>query len=448
MGNQMIKYMLRALIALSCSASFCLIAQPGTLRVDYYHTGTAETEFFSIDRVVLEPLPWPGNLEKALDNSNLGEYFFEVIDQASNRPIYSRGFCSIFGEWATTADATIQTRTFSESLRFPMPDNKVKVVLKKRDAQNKFIDAWSFSLDPKDIFIDRASTKPVSPLIVFQKSGDSPHKVDLLVLGDGYTASERAKFEKDANRLLETLFEVEPLKANKDNFNVWGLCPVSEQSGIARPSSREQRRSALGFSFDAFGTSRYVLSYDNRAIMEAASHAPWEFMIVLANNREYGGGGIFGLYAVSTVDHPSSATVLVHELAHHFAGIADEYYMSSVAYLPTSPIAEPWEPNITIDPKNPKWKSLIAPETPLPTPWKKDEFEAASRDRTLRIGISSLIAPDRNIVGAFEGANYASKGWYRSEVECLMFDSTGNSEVGFCAACKKAIEDNIRNYIK
>ena len=32
-----------------------------TMRVDYYHTGTATEERFSLDRVVLEPLEWPGN---------------------------------------------------------------------------------------------------------------------------------------------------------------------------------------------------------------------------------------------------------------------------------------------------------------------------------------------------------------------------------------------------
>jgi hypothetical protein len=439
----MAKLLLGALIVVFGFAPPCPGAQPRTLRVDYYHTGTALTEYFSIDRVVLEPLPWPGNPEKALDGSNLGQYFFEVIDSASNKPVYSRGFCSIFGEWATTSDALSQTRTFSESLRFPMPEASVKIALKKRDAQNNFVEVWRFELDPKDVFIDRSKPQPPSPLITFQKTGESAHKVDLLVMGDGYTAAEKAKFERDANRLLEKLFATEPLKAHKNDFNVWGICPVSEESGIARPSGGEQRKSALGFSFDAFRTNRYVLSFDNRSIVDAASHAPWEFMIVLANNKEYGGGGIFGLYAVSTVDNPSSPRVLVHEFAHHFAGIADEYYLGSVAYLPAAPAAEPWEPNITIDPKNPKWKSLVSPGAPLPTPWKKEEFESARGPRQL---IRSLIEPDKNIVGAFEGANYAKNGWYRSQVECIMFDNTGG-EPDFCAACQKAIADNIKNYL-
>ncbi len=109
-----------------------------TLRLDFYHTGTATTEVFSVDRLVIEPTPWPGNPQRPLDDTNFGKYLFEVIDRASNRVLYSRGFASIFGEWETTGEAKEQSRTFQESLRFPMPAAPVQVVVKKRDAANAF----------------------------------------------------------------------------------------------------------------------------------------------------------------------------------------------------------------------------------------------------------------------------------------------------------------------
>src|SRR5207247_10244638 len=49
-----------------------------------------------------------------------GTYFVEVVAAASGRPLYSRGFASIYGEWETTAEARTMHRTFSESLRFPL----------------------------------------------------------------------------------------------------------------------------------------------------------------------------------------------------------------------------------------------------------------------------------------------------------------------------------------
>src|SRR5512132_1324591 len=88
---------------------------PKTMRVDYYHTGNATEERFSVDRVVIEPLPWPGNPRRAIDDTNRGKYFFEVHDAGSGRVLYSRGFSSIYGEWETTAEAKAMHRTFSES---------------------------------------------------------------------------------------------------------------------------------------------------------------------------------------------------------------------------------------------------------------------------------------------------------------------------------------------
>src|SRR5215831_7188820 len=69
-------------------------AAPATMRVDYYHTGNDKQESFSLDRVVIEPLPWPGNPKRPLDTTNSGKYLFEVIDKATGKPLYSRGFAS------------------------------------------------------------------------------------------------------------------------------------------------------------------------------------------------------------------------------------------------------------------------------------------------------------------------------------------------------------------
>lgn len=111
---------------------------PPTMRLDYFHTGNATQELFSVDRVVIEPLPWPGNPSRPIDTTNRGVYYFEVKDLSSQRVLYSRGFSSIYGEWVTTEEAKKANRTFHESLRFPAPEGPVQIVVKKRDAQNAF----------------------------------------------------------------------------------------------------------------------------------------------------------------------------------------------------------------------------------------------------------------------------------------------------------------------
>ena len=437
------------------------------MRLDYYHTGTAAEERFSLDRVVVEPLPWPGG--RPFDDTNLGKYFFEVVDRKTNLPIYSRGFASIYGEWGGTGEAKTISRTFHESLRFPAPDGPVQVVLKKRDPRNAFREIWSVLLDPKDMFVD--SSKPASPgpLLEIQKSGDPADKVDFLIIGDGYTAAERPKFEKDARRLTDILFSVAPFKEHRSDFNVWGLCPPSDESGISRPSTGIHRRSRVGATYDAFGSERYVLTFENRLLRDVASFVPYDFIEILTNSRTYGGGGIFGLYSTVAADSVWSPYVFVHEFGHHFAGLADEYYTSDVAYVPASDRVEPWEPNATalLDPKNLKWKDLVSPGTPIPAPWNKAAFEAHSREiqklrrqiraenrpeeemdalfRRQKIEEMKLLAaePYAGKVGAFEGAIYEAKGYYRPQIDCIMFS---RNDVPFCAVCRRAIERVIALY--
>src|SRR5687767_6129143 len=93
------------LFLLVCIFNSRAATTPPTMRLDYFHTGNAAQELFSLDRVVIEPLGWPGNPQRAVDNSNLGKYLFEVIDRNTNTVIYSRGFNSIYGEWETTDEA-------------------------------------------------------------------------------------------------------------------------------------------------------------------------------------------------------------------------------------------------------------------------------------------------------------------------------------------------------
>ena len=442
-----------------------------TMRLDYYHSGDATQEIFSVDRIVIEPLPWSGHPSQAIDKSNMGKYIFEVRDAKTKDLLYSRGFASIYGEWETTDEAKTVKRTFQESLRFPAPTALVNIVLKKRDAKNAFQEIWTTTIDPADQFIDRA--KPVAPaqLITIQKAGDPEKKVDFLILGDGYTAAEAKKFAADARRMTEVLFATSPFKENRRHFNVWALCPPAAESGISRPSTGIYRDSPIGATYDAFGSERYVLTFDNHALRRTAQFAPYEFIEILVNNRTYGGGGIFNLYSTVSSDNAFGNYVFVHEFGHHFAGLADEYYTSSVAYAPAADRVEPWEPNVTalLDVSNLKWRHLVAPfanVTGVPTPWNKDAFEAYSRAiQKRRAQLRKDKRPEEEMealfreelehtqkmfkaekhfgqVGAFEGAMYEARGYYRPEVDCIMFSRSDK----FCKVCREAIERIIRMY--
>ena len=453
-------FLLLAMLAFGAAPA----AAAQTMRVDYYHTGNDKEERFSLDRIVIEPLPWAGNPSRPIDDTNLGKYFFEVVDAQSGATLYSRGFSSIYGEWETTSEAGSMNRTFSESLRFPAVDKPARIVVKKRDAKNAFQVIWTLAIDPADKFIIRgASPAQAGALLRLHEAGDPGRKLDLLILGDGYTTAERGKFERDARRLMRVLFATSPFKERERDINVWGLVPPAPQSGVSRPSQGIHRRTPVGATYDAFDSERYILTFDNRAFRDIAANAPYDVVEILTNSATYGGGGIYGLYSTVAADSVWAPYIFIHEFGHHLAALADEYYTSDVAYLPATDRVEPWEPNVTalLDPATLKWRNLVKPGTPVPTPWPKEKYEDDSRttqERRRRIRAenrpesemdalfreqmahdTALLggSPHAHEVGAFEGANYEARGFFRPQVDCIMFT---RDEVPFCAVCRRAIE--------
>jgi hypothetical protein len=457
------------LAAVACATTATVAAEvPGTLRLDFFHTGGRGLEAFAVDRVVVEPLPWPGNPGRTADAGDLGDYRFEVRDPAGQL-LYARGYGAIYGEWITTAEAAQQHRTFHESLRFPLPAGPVEVTVQRRGDDNRYAAVWRTQVDPADPYLQRAPPAR-QQLIAVEQHGTPADKVDVLLVGDGYTAAEcAAKFGPDARRMADALFRQEPFASRRADFNVWGLCPPAEQSGIARPSTGIQRRSPVGSTYDVFGSERYVLTFDNRALRDIAAWAPYEFITLLVNGATYGGGGIFGLYSTVAVDNEWADYLFVHEFGHHFAGLADEYYTSPVAYQPAAQVVEPWQANVTalLDGAPLKWQDLVAADTPLPTPWPKAEFEARQREfQARRKQLRAENRPESEMnalfreeqafnaqlfagvatagrVGAFRGANYDAQAYYRPQLDCVMFT---RDAVPFCRVCQRALEQVIDLY--
>lgn len=451
------------------AAPFDSLFTGDTMRVDYFHTGGPKAgETFALDQVVNDGA-WAGSRTRLIDDTNLGPYRFDVRD--GSRVLYSRGFASIYGEWETTAEARTAHRTFHESLRFPWPARPVTVTVSKRRPDNTFAVVWTTEVDPGSRFVNRAPVKGHAGTVVpFIESGTPAQKVDLLLISEGYTAAEMPKFRADAKRLLDALFAEEPFKSRRADFNVRRLELPSAESGVNRPNAGAFKRTPPGTQYNIFDSERYMLTLDNRALRDAASAAPYEFIEILANEQTYGGGGIFNDHATTSVGSAFSEYVFVHEFAHHFAALADEYYTSDVAYATgVSDRPEPWEPNITAlkDPATLKWRDLVTPGTPLPTPWEKAEFEAHSRSiQERRREIRKRNAPEEEMdalfreqqnfeekflqamkygqaVGAFEGAGYEGKGLYRPQADCIMFT---RNPVGFCKVCRRGITRIIDLY--
>jgi len=443
--------------------------QDKTMRLDYFHTGTAKEEIFSVDKALSDGV-WSGSRKVLIDHLELGPYFYEVVDKETNTLLYSRGFASIFGEWQSTPDAEKNHATFHESIRFPWPQKPVIIVMKKRNAENKFAQIWTTEIDPSDRQVIPTEKIHSEKVDVITENGPASEKLDLVILGDGYSTIEMEKFRSDAKRLSEALLSTEPFKSQAKNINIRAVETPALQSGVNKPHHGIFRRTPLSVSYSTFDSERYALTSDNKTVRDVASAVPYDFMVILINERTYGGGGIYNLYTTVSADNKFSGYIMVHEMGHHMAALADEYYTSAVAYEVPKITVEPWETNVTalLDKNNLKWKDLVDKDTPIPTTWEKNAFDTfgysvqKQRDSIRANHLPETVMEDlfinqmnkeneffsaekyKDAVGAFEGANYNPKGMFRPQLDCIMYTRHNV----FCKVCQRSIENVIQQYSK
>ncbi len=399
----------------------------GSLRVDLYHTGAGETEVYSLDELVKQPC-WAGNPRALIDTMNLGNYLVRVYDLETNKLIFSRGYCSIYGEWATTDQAMEGVeRTFHESVVIPFPRKPVQIRIDSRDSENIYRNNFDMVVDPEDFHIRVGCRHQYYRLRDLVHNGSTEDKVDLLILGDGYRKDQLHKLRKDAEDLVEVFFETEPFKSRREDFNVRLMEVASAERGVDDPRNRQYRDNIFGLSFNSLELDRYMLTASNKVLRDITCNVPYDCLILIANTEKYGGGGIFNLYATCCSDNQYSGYVFVHEFGHSFGGLADEYYSSEVTYNDMYPRGvEPWEPNITalIDTGRVKWGDLIKKGVPVPTP------DDSTYD---------------DVVGCFEGAGYSARGLYRGYRDCRMFSK---GLIPFCPVCRRALEQMIDFYTR
>lgn len=457
-----------------------------TMRIDYFQIGDAKEEIVTLDQIY-QYEKWAGNPKNLIDPFNNGRYYIKVYDIASNALIYSHGFGCIFGEYKTTDPAMKGfKRTYHGSALIPYPRMPVLFVLETRDKENLLHSLFVRQIDPSEISIIKE--KPQDGVKVYEalKNGDPHNKVDLVWIAEGYTESEYTKFKGDVDRFIDLFFGIEPYNKYKKKFNICGVFRASAESGVDEPRKGIYKNTAINSSFNALNTERYLLTEDNRAFRDIAAHVPYDGIVIMVNSERYGGGGIYNDYAISTVDNRLSENVFIHEFGHSFAGLADEYYSSTVAYNDFFPQGvEPTPPNITafLNPKSMKWEKWVSKGIDLPTQWGKEEAEELEKERQeqyrsmketvdsmkndgataeeikketemLKLKIKAIAEKIAEIktkyrkllkdkVGLFEGAGYSSRGLYRPEIECLMFSNRGKQ---FCRVCQEAISLMIHYY--
>ena len=455
-----------------------------TLRVDFYQHGNKLIEHMAIDRLIRQG-PWAGPVDHLVDPHPYGTYFARLVEPETGAVLFEIGFDSYFGEYRVTQPAAEGVdRVYHESVLLPFPRRPVTLSLGVRPKGGGHEVLVERTVDPAALEIAVERPRPGVTVVEGHLSGPPHSSLDIAIVGEGYTESELKTFRADVLRFTELLLSQEPYATLRDRINIRGVVLPSEESGVDEPTKGVWRSTSLGASFNSFSSPRYLLTESNRDLRDIAANVPYDTIAIMVNHDRYGGGGLYNRFCTFTAHGPFAGYLLMHEFGHSFGGLADEYYTSNTAYDDFYPQdVEPIAPNITalLDPSTLKWRDLVTEGAELPTPWDKQAYDEADlayqaerRDLNTEIAEAARSgapaeaieklqrAEDRHalqraasvdefmngsnqleIVGAFEGAGYVSRGLYRPMIDCLMFT---RGVKPLCSVCRRAVEERIRVY--
>ena len=239
------------------------------------------------------------------------------------------------------------------------------------------------------------------PITTIRNSGPSANRVDLVIMGDGFTASQIASGEYAAQIQVQAqrLFAQEPYLEYGAFFNVHRIDVTSAQAGADHPERGVFVDTALNATYNCgfpVPIQRLIcVSTANVNAVLARTALPLDardIILVIVNDTEYGGSG--GAVAVASL-HRDATELVLHENGHTFAQLADEYNYSPPACV----TSEPGNANATRETRRDfaKWRHWIDPATPVPT------------------GGSANGVP-----GLYEGAVYCTSGAYRPTFDSKM----------------------------
>lgn len=394
-----------------------------TLRVDYIFNGNASGQAICLDGLSALPT-WAGRKHHLAELPLQGNGQIVMRNAASGKTIYTTSFSSLFQEWLETDEARNVTKGFENTFLLPYPLQPVEIEITLLDPRRNVRASMKHIVHPNDVLIEQKGNSHITPH-KYLLHNDSPEKcIDVAILAEGYTLQEIQTFYEDADIACKSIFDHEPFKSMKKRFNVVAVASPSTDSGVSVPRLNEWKHTAFGSHFSTFYSDRYLTTSRVKAIHDALAGIPYEHIIILANTEEYGGGGIYNSYTLTTAHHPMFRPVVVHEFGHSFGGLADEYFYDNDVMTDTYPLdIEPWEQNISTQVDfAAKWKDMLSENTPVPTPAEVSENYPT---------------------GVYEGGGYSAKGIFRLAENCRM---RTNEYPAFCPVCQRALRRIIEFY--
>ena len=365
-----------------------------TLRIDYVFAGTDSTQRIAVDelksfagwagrRVNLDRVPLKGNGEIVMRDAQDGHV------------MYKHSFSTLFQEWQSSEEATRVPRSFENVFLLPFPRRNVQVTVSLFDNKGRTVCAMSHPVKVNDILI-RPVQAPTAPWRWIHRGNEQEACIDLVIVAEGYTATEQEQFFADAKAASDEILKYAPFCNYRDRFNVRAVALASQDSGVSIPHDGVWKRTALSSHFDTFYSDRYLTTLKIKTLHDGLGSLPYEHIIILANTRQYGGGGIYNSYVLSAAHN------------RHFLSVTEQNITTLADF-------------------GSKWKDMLPRGTKIPTSTK---------------GLSEL---DMRHIGVYEGGGYMSKGVYRPFVNCRM---RTNEVPEFCGVCQRALRRIIEFYTR
>ena len=380
----------------------------GTLRVDCLREGSAQSDTVWVERWIDRRSDWHGSRTQLLDPFDNGDYRVVMRDAATGRELYSRGYSNLFREYKDTPEGKTTVKRFEETLLLPMPKGKVLIALQKRDKGTmRLNDQTVVEFVPTPLPPLKGGTAVQSEAVLSEIHGNPAVKLDVAFVMQGFD-DDTIYFNSVCRRMTEVLFGKEPFASHRDDFNLYFV------------------KGDAGADYNALGSDRYVMTFKLWQLYDVLGVTPCDHIIIVVNNKKYGGGAIYNFYSVTSLNEMAEY-VLPHELGHGIGGLADEYVDEELSYSDLHKTSyEPLEPNITnlVDFQS-KWQSMLPAGTSVPTP------------------DCEVPRTENGPLGVYEGAGYAAKGVYRPVMHCMMRDYAP-----FCPVCKKRLEEVFGLYTK
>lgn len=387
-----------------------------TLRMDYIFGGTNRSGMQALLSRQSKYAGWAGRRQHLdrLPYKALG--VISMIDPLTGDTLYRHSFSTLFQEWISTPEADSIAKSFEGSFLLPLPQREMEINVKISNDRRIPIINVSHTYNPGDELVRVAKTGLINYEYI-HKGGEPAECIDIAILAEGYTKDEMSLFKEDANKIAEEILRYEPYASNRDKFNFVIVYSESEESGVSIPAKGEWRKTPFNAHFSTFHLPRYMTTPSVHKVHDSLAGIPYEHVMILVNTDQYGGGGIYNNYLITSAHNKFVLPVTVHEFGHSFGGLADEYFYASEENEHYPLDIEPWEPNITtmVDFAS-KWEDMISDDKP----------------------INDTIHP-----GLFEGGGYRVKGIFRPFDTCRMRD---NYHPDFCAVCRRALERLIKFY--